>query len=97
MHRHHDAEMRTTLTLEDNLAAKLREAARKRKLSFKQIVNEALRKGLQAAGDRRKVRNFRVEPIMRGGFQPGIDMDKINQFLDEEETEQFIGKRKGGK
>ncbi len=89
--------MRTTLTLEDSLAAKLREAARKRKLSFKQIINEALRKGLQTTDERRAVKKFRVEPIMRGGFQPGIDVDKINQFLDGEETEHFIAKMKQGK
>lgn len=89
--------MRTTLTLEDSLAAKLREAARKRKLSFKQIINEALRKGLQTTDERRAVKKFRVEPIMRGGFQPGIDVDKINQFLDGEETEQFIAKMKQAK
>ena len=38
--------MRTTMTLERDVAAKLEQMARKRRQSFKTIVNEALRAGL---------------------------------------------------
>ena len=38
--------MRTTMTLERDVAAKLEQVARKRRQSFKTIVNEALRAGL---------------------------------------------------
>lgn len=38
--------MRTTLTLEKDVAARLAQVARKRRASFKAVVNEALREGL---------------------------------------------------
>ena len=40
--------MRTTLTLEDDVAAALRKAVRKRRRPLKIVVNEALRAGLAA-------------------------------------------------
>jgi hypothetical protein len=83
--------MRTTLTLEDSLISKLKAAARKRNLSFKQMVNETLRKGLEAANVSPKAKPFRVRP-MSMGVMPGIDYDKINQFLDAEEVEHFLAK-----
>jgi hypothetical protein len=41
--------MRTTLTLEPDVAALVRRAMRERGLSFKQAVNEAIRAGLAPA------------------------------------------------
>jgi hypothetical protein len=38
--------MRTTLTLEKDVAARLKQLARKRRLPFKRVVNDALRAGL---------------------------------------------------
>jgi hypothetical protein len=38
--------MRTTMTLEKDVAAKLEQVARKRRQPFKAVVNEALRAGL---------------------------------------------------
>ncbi len=40
--------MRTTLTLEEDVAAALRKAVRKRRRPLKVVVNEALRAGLAA-------------------------------------------------
>jgi hypothetical protein len=39
--------MRTTLTLDDDVAALLRRIQSERKASLKEVVNEALRRGLQ--------------------------------------------------
>jgi hypothetical protein len=39
--------MRTTLTLDDDVAALLTRVQETRKVSFKRLVNEALRQGLQ--------------------------------------------------
>ncbi|MFQ5740828.1 MAG: CopG family transcriptional regulator [Acidobacteriota bacterium] len=81
--------MRTTLTLEPDLAAKLKELARQRKTSFKQEVNEAIRIGLSArskpVGKRSR---FRVKPS-HCGFRPGVDTGKLNQLLDELDAEDF--------
>ena len=42
--------MRTTLTLDDDLAESLRERARLHDLPFKQVVNDTLRSGAVALG-----------------------------------------------
>ena len=46
--------MRTTLTLDDDVAATLERLRRNQRLSLKQLVNEALRRGLDDIGKRRK-------------------------------------------
>ena len=46
---HHDVYMRTTLTLDDDLADSLRERARLLGRPFKQIVNDTLRRGMSPA------------------------------------------------
>lgn len=40
--------MRTTLTLDKDVAARLEQTAKRRRLPFKTVVNEALRAGLSA-------------------------------------------------
>lgn len=40
--------MRTTLTIDDDVAALLRKAMARRKIAFRDVVNEALRTGLTA-------------------------------------------------
>ncbi|MFY9837512.1 MAG: ribbon-helix-helix protein, CopG family [Xanthobacteraceae bacterium] len=46
--------MRTTLTLDDDVAASLERLRRSQRLSRKQLVNEALRRGLHDMGKRHK-------------------------------------------
>ena len=41
--------MRTTLTLEDDVAAALRAMTRERRLPWKEVVNEVLRRGLASS------------------------------------------------
>ena len=75
--------MRTTLTVDDDLAKELREEARRSGRQFKDVVNEALRRGL-AVGSKppRRGRRFRVRPSACG-FRSGIDPTKLNQLADE--------------
>lgn len=82
--------MRTTLTLEPDLARRLKELAHRRRSSFKETVNDVLRRGLtvQDASARRGPR-FSVEPH-EGGFRPGIDPGKLNQLLDQLDAEDLL-------
>jgi hypothetical protein len=64
--------MRTTVTLDDDVAAKLHAAARERRVSFKVALNEAVRAGLGAS---RSGRRYRV-PVRRMGARPEVDLDK---------------------
>ncbi|MGH3579960.1 MAG: CopG family transcriptional regulator [Candidatus Binatia bacterium] len=79
--------MRTTLTLDDDVAAKLKDLARRRKVSFKQLVNATLRRGLVAQeGRQADARPFRVETF-HSPFRPGVDPLRLNQLADELEIE----------
>jgi hypothetical protein len=83
--------MRTTLTLDDDLAARLRELAHRRKVSFKEVVNTVLRQGLVAQARRAEPgRPFRVE-VFRSPFRPGVDPLRLNQLSDELEVARFAG------
>ena len=80
--------MRTTLTLDDDLADALKQQAKLLDVPFKQVVNDTLRRGLAPeAPENRPV--FRVRPL-RGGFRPGIDPLKLNQLNDQLEVEEFL-------
>ncbi len=79
--------MRTTLTLDDDLARELREEARRSGRPFKNVVNEMLRRGLSAGVEPgRRPKRFRVRPLP-GRFRAGVDLTKLNQLLDELEIE----------
>ena len=82
--------MRTTLTLEPDVALKLKRRMAAKKLTLKAAVNQALRVGL-AAEDLPARKPFRVEPHSFG-FRPGIDQDKLGQLADQLEDEEIIRK-----
>jgi len=75
--------MRTTLTLDDDLAVKLKDFARRKRLSFKDAINSILRRGLTAQEvSRRAAKPFRVQTF-RSPLRDGIDPLKLNQLADE--------------
>ena len=81
--------MRTTLTLDDDVAVKLRELAHRRRVPFKDVVNSVLRRGLAAQERRAESEGpFRVE-VFRSAFRPGVDPLKLNQLGDDLEARQF--------
>jgi plasmid stability protein len=81
--------MRTTLTIDDDLAGILQKKASQQGHSFKAVVNDLLRAGIAAGGEpvhRRKP----VKVIAKSlGLKPGYDPDKFNQLVDELEVEAF--------
>lgn len=78
--------MRTTLTIDDDIARKLKERARREKKSFKETVNETLQRGL---GSTNPPPDFVVAPH-DSGFVAGIDPKRLNQLADELETDSFV-------
>jgi Arc/MetJ family transcription regulator len=85
--------MRTTLTIDDELAARLRELAHRRKISFKAAVNDALRRGLSAPQGRRAARTRYRTATFESPFRPGVDPLRLNQLADELEARRFGGSR----
>ena len=67
--------MRTTLTIDDDVAAVLERLRRARDASLKDLINEALRRGLKEMSARPKQREpFRTQPFDVGELLiPSID------------------------
>ncbi len=86
--------MRTTLTLEPDVAEQLERAARGSGKGIKATVNEALRIGLGMVGKPAEPRKFRIRAFVNG-LQPGIDPDRMNQLADQLEAEEGARKHRG--
>jgi hypothetical protein len=81
--------MRTTLTLDDDVERRLRQIAKRTNRSFKELVNETLRRGLSAGVRPHAPRERFVVRPKACGFRPGIDPLKLNQLSDELEIRDF--------
>ena len=90
-HRHHDANVRTTLTLDRDVAERVRGEMRRTGKALKAIVNEALRLGLGMGGKAPRAPRFEVQPH-DFGFKPGVDQDRLNQLVDELEADEAWNK-----
>lgn len=82
--------MRTTLTLDPDVAMKIKKRMAEKKLTLKDTVNQALRFGLREVETRKrprlKIETFALE------FKPGIDPNRLNQVLDLMEVEDYVRK-----
>ena len=83
--------MRTTLTLDPDVAVNVKKRMAEENLTFKETVNQALRYGLKEVGKQKKKAPFKVIPHSFG-FKPGIDLNKLNQLVDELEAEEYVRK-----
>jgi len=73
--KHHD--VRTTLTLDDDVAAKLRSKARRTGRAFRDVVNDALRRGLESSSASASATPFVVEARDLGRARAGLNLDDI--------------------
>jgi hypothetical protein len=80
--------MRTTLTIDDDLAGLLKQRSRELGIPFKEAVNRAIRAGLGEAAKTHRGKAPKTVPHSFG-FRPGIDLDKLGQLADELEAEAF--------
>ena len=86
--------MRTTVTLDDDLAQKVKDYAHRTRTSFKVALNTLLSRALASQELPHEPRKrFRIAPHS-GGFKPGIDVRKLNQLVDQLEAEEFVGKHR---
>ena len=75
--------MRTTLTLDDDVAAKLQAEARKSGEPFKRVVNRVLRMGLNVRVQAAALRPYKIKA--RAWGSPGFNYDKVWELLEEAE------------
>ena len=74
--------MRTTLTLDDDIAAKLKAEARKSGEPFKQIVNRVLRTGLNARTQAASVPPYKIKARALD-LRPGFNYDKVWELIEQ--------------
>jgi hypothetical protein len=80
--RHHDAFVRTTLTLDDDVFRLVEEEAHRSRRPLKQVVNDALRRGLSPGLAKRRPERVRIA-VHEGGPLPGLDPGALNRLADE--------------
>lgn len=70
------------MTLEPDVAAKLQERCRRTGQSFKQVLNEVLRVGLNTtrAAEPRAPYRVRARAL---GLRPGVSLDSVGDLLEE--------------
>lgn len=80
--------MRTTLTLDDDVVALLKQRARQTGRPFKQVVNDALRSGLlpRPAGEPTPV----SPPTFAMGVRAGVDIDRARHLAADLEDEEIV-------
>lgn len=73
---------RTTITLDDDVRAKLEAEMRKSGKSFKETVNEVLRHGLEPRKKSAKAKPFKIQ-ARDMGLKPGYNLDKTWELIEE--------------
>lgn len=81
------AHMRTTLTLDPDVVRLLEDAVHRERRSIKQVVNDALRRGLAPPRPRRQP--YRVK-VHHSALRPGFDLTGFNKLADELEDEAIL-------
>jgi len=74
-----DVSQRTTLTLDDDVAAKLESEARRTGRPYRAVVNDVLRRGLESERPQAAVFAVFARPM---GLRPGVAVDDIAGLLD---------------
>ncbi len=80
---------RTTVTLDPDVEQLLRDAMQRRRQSFKEALNQAIRNGLADAAAAAPEARFKVRARPMG-LRTGIDPGRLNQFADETEVDAFL-------
>lgn len=74
--------MRTTLTLDEDNADRLRELAHRTHQPFKRVVNEVIRLGLEGGEVEETEAPYKVK-AQAMGLRPGVDLGRISQLESE--------------
>ncbi|MDF1487886.1 ribbon-helix-helix domain-containing protein [Tessaracoccus caeni] len=79
--------MRTTLTLEEDVARLVADATHRERRSTKDVINDALRRALST----QEVRPY-SPPVFRADPVPGTDHGRLNQLVDELDDDALLEK-----
>lgn len=81
------AVVRTTLTLDDDLAAEVRRRAAATGRPFRQVLNEALRAGLHPQGRPRPAVEVTTVHL---GLRPGVDLTRARRLASDLEDDEVV-------
>jgi hypothetical protein len=84
------------LTLDPDVARLIEEEVHRQHAPIKQVVNEAIRRGLAPQATRTARKRYRVTPH-KVTLLPGIDPGGLNRLVDELEDEAIVTKVKAGR
>lgn len=84
--------MRTTLTIDDEIARQLKEIAFRTGKSFKSVVNDSLRAGISGRPGTPVPRRYRVKPVAMGAVVGPYNLDKALLLADRIEDEEIARK-----
>jgi hypothetical protein len=74
--------MRTTILLPDELYQRVRMTAAAEQRTITSVIEEALRAALRERERREPRKPYRIDPIVGGELQPGVDLDNTSALLD---------------
>jgi hypothetical protein len=72
--------IRTTVTLDEDVIARLKRESRSRGVPFRQALNDLLRAALLASEKKPRKSTFRVKPTHMG-HRPGLNYDDVESLL----------------
>jgi hypothetical protein len=74
--------MRTTLTLDDDVAVKLKAESQRTGRPFREIVNDALRRGLESRRVTAQRQTFKITARDLGNLKPGLALDNVAELIE---------------
>lgn len=77
--------MRTTITLDEDVAAKLTSLARRTGRAFRDVLNETLRRGLARPIAAPPREPFTVKARDMGRLRPGLTLDSVADLIEQAE------------
>ncbi len=78
--------MRTTITLDEDVAQRAKQATQRLGQPFKQVINQALRAGLDQMEQPIRAKPYRTKPS-KMGLRAGFSYDNIQELLAQAEGE----------
>jgi hypothetical protein len=79
--------IRTTVTLDEDVAARVKRESQSRGATFRDTLNDLLRVALMGVDNKPRRRTLRIKPAHMG-YKPGLNYDNVETLLEYGEGEQ---------
>jgi hypothetical protein len=73
--------IRTTVTLDDDVVARVKRESRSRGVSFRETLNDLLRTALVGLDEKPRRRTLRIKPTHLG-HKPGLNCDNVESLIE---------------